>query len=120
MFALAIWDANQKHLLLARDRLGKKKPFYFDGASSFVFRPESHSWAEDPVFPRVPYLAAIRNYLPYSYVPYPQTAFQGIRKLPPAHYLLVREGHLSLHRYWDLDYAKQTREPQEDLTETLK
>ena len=120
MFALAIWDANQKHLLLARDRLGKKPLFYFDGPSAFIFASELQSLLEDHSVPRTPDLAAIRNYLTYSYVPYPQTAFQGIRKLPPAHYLLVREGHLLLHRYWDLDYAKQTREPQEALTERLR
>jgi len=120
MFALAIWDANQKHLLLARDRLGKKPLFYFDGPSAFIFASELQSLLEDHSVPRIPDLAAIRNYLTYSYVPYPQTAFQGIRKLPPAHYLLVRDGHLSLHRYWDLHYAEQSNGPVEALTERLR
>ncbi|MBM2836839.1 MAG: asparagine synthase (glutamine-hydrolyzing) [candidate division NC10 bacterium] len=120
MFALAIWDANQKHLLLARDRLGKKPLFYFDGPSAFIFASELQSLLEDHSVPRIPDLAAIRNYLTYSYVPYPQTAFQGIRKLPPAHYLLVREGHLSLHRYWDLHYTEQSNEPMEVLSERLR
>src|SRR3990170_7990137 len=120
MFALAIWDANQKHLLLARDRLGKKPLFYFDGPSSFVFASELQSLLEDQSVPQIPDLAAIRNYLTYSYVPYPQTAFQGIRKLPPAHYLLVRDGHLSLHRYWDLHYTEQSNEPMEVLSERLR
>jgi len=56
MFALAIWDANHKQLLLARDRLGKKPLFYFAGPSSFAFASELQSLLEDPSVPRVPYL----------------------------------------------------------------
>jgi asparagine synthase (glutamine-hydrolysing) len=120
MFALALWDANQKHLLLARDRFGKKPLFYFDGPSAFVFASELQSLFEEPAVPRIPDLGAIRHYLTHSCVPYPQTAFQGIRKLPPAHYLLVRSGRLSLNRYWDLHYAEQVSEPVEVLSERLR
>ncbi|MBI2902068.1 MAG: asparagine synthase (glutamine-hydrolyzing) [Candidatus Methylomirabilis oxyfera] len=120
MFALAIWDAHQGQLLLARDRFGKKPLFYFDGPSAFLFASELQSLLEDPSVPRIPDLAAIRNYLTYHYVPYPHTAFQGIRKLPPAHYLLLREGRLRLHRYWDLHYTEQSTESKDALAERLR
>jgi len=84
MFALATWDSNRKQILLARDRLGKKPLFYFDGPSAFIFASELQSLLEDQSVPRIPDLAAIRNYLTYQYVPCPQTAFRGIRKLPPS------------------------------------
>ncbi|WP_337286651.1 asparagine synthase (glutamine-hydrolyzing) [Candidatus Methylomirabilis sp.] len=120
MFALAIWDANQQQLLLARDRLGKKPLFYFAGSSSFAFASELQSLLEDTAVPRVPDLEAIRYYLTYRYVPSPYSAFQGIRKLPPAHYLLLKEGQLRTHRYWALRYAEKSDEPEEVLVDRLR
>jgi asparagine synthase (glutamine-hydrolysing) len=120
MFALAIWDANHKQLLLARDRLGKKPLFYFAGPSSFAFASELQSLLEDPSVPRVPDLEAIRYYLTYRYVPSPYSAFQGIRKLPPAHYLLLKDGQLRLNRYWTLHYAEKSHEPEEVLSERVR
>jgi asparagine synthase (glutamine-hydrolysing) len=120
MFALGIWDANHRQLLLARDRLGKKPLFYFAGPSSFAFASELQSLLEDPSVPRVPDLEAIRYYLTYRYVPSPYSAFQGIRKLPPAHYLLLKDGQLRLNRYWTLHYAEKSHEPEEVLSERLR
>ena len=120
MFALAIWDANHRQLLLARDRLGKKPLFYFAGPSSFAFASELQSLLEDPSVPRVPDLEAIRYYLTYRYVPSPYSAFQGIRKLPPAHYLLLKDGQLRLGRYWTLHYAEKSHEPEEVLSERAR
>ncbi|MGB4780428.1 asparagine synthase (glutamine-hydrolyzing), partial [Candidatus Methylomirabilis sp.] len=119
MFALAIWDGNRRQLLLARDRLGKKPLFYFDGSSSFAFASELQSLLEDPSVPRVPDLEAIRYYLTYRYVPSPYSAFQGIRKLPPAHYLLLKNGQLRVTRYWTLHYAEKSYESEEILSERL-
>ncbi len=120
MFALAIWDAKQRQLLLARDRLGKKPLFYFDGSSSFAFASELQSLLEDPSVPRVPDLEAIRYYLTYRYVPSPYSAFQGIRKLPPAHYLLLKDGQLRVSCYWALQYAEKSSESEKVLSERLR
>ncbi len=120
MFAIAIWDANRRQLVLARDRVGKKPLFYFAGHSSFVFASELQSLLEDPSVPRVPDLEAIRHFLTYQYVPYPSTAFQGVRKLPPAHFLLLKDGECRLVRYWDLHYAEKSRAPEKVLLERLR
>lgn len=120
MFALAIWDAKRRRLLLARDRFGKKPLFYFAGSSSFVFASEIQSLLEEPSVTRVPDLEAILLYLTYHYVPYPRTAFQGIRKLPPAHYLVLEEGRIRVDRYWTLRYAEKSRDPEGALSERLR
>jgi len=120
MFALAIWDANRRQLLLARDRVGKKPLFYFAGPSSLVFASELHALFQDPSVPRVPDPAAIRYYLTYRYVPSPYSAFQGIRKLPPAHFLLWKDGQLRLERYWELRYGEKSTEPEEVLSQQLQ
>jgi len=120
MFALAIWDMTRRRLVLARDRFGKKPLFYFDGPSAFVFASELQSLLEDPSVPRVPDLDAIRYYLTFQYVPYPCTAFQGIRKLPPAHYLILEQDQLRVERYWDLQYAAKTEESEPALADRLR
>jgi asparagine synthase (glutamine-hydrolysing) len=120
MFALAIWDMKRRRLVLARDRFGKKPLFYFDGPSAFIFASELQALLEDPSVPRVPDLDAIRYYLTYHYVPYPYTAFQGIRKLPPAHYLMLEGDQLRLGRYWRLQYAEKTQESEPALAERLR
>jgi asparagine synthase (glutamine-hydrolysing) len=48
---------------------------------------------------------ALHHFLGYGYVPAPFSAFKGIRKLPPAHYLVLRDRNITLHRYWSLRYG---------------
>ncbi|MCI0635407.1 MAG: asparagine synthase C-terminal domain-containing protein, partial [Actinobacteria bacterium] len=57
--------------------------------------------------------------LTYGYVPSPRSAFRGIRKLPPAHYALVRDGRVALERYWSLAYTPKRTEPEPVLVEEL-
>jgi asparagine synthase (glutamine-hydrolysing) len=108
MFALAIWDRRSHRLILARDRIGKKPLYYAWSAGAILFGSEIKALLTWPGLSRAPDLSAIDRYLTLGYVPSPQTAFAGISKLPPAHYLVVDappEGGLSepeLVRYWRL------------------
>jgi len=128
MFAFAIWDRQERTLFAARDRLGKKPFFYYQGPDAFVFASESKALLQDPEVPAVPDPVALHHYLTYGYVPAPWSAFRGVRKLPPAHYLLLRNGRLTLERYWTLRYCpqRQAAEPQlidellERLTEAVR
>src|SRR6516162_2550027 len=89
MFALAIWDQRSKCLILARDRLGKKPLYYAATGEGFVFGSEIKSLLAFPGMQREADLSALDQYLTWGYVPTPDTAFLGIRKLPAAHYLVV-------------------------------
>jgi asparagine synthase (glutamine-hydrolysing) len=108
MFALAIWDRRSGRLILARDRLGKKPLYYATTADGLLFGSEIRALLTYPVVKREADLSAIDRYLTWAYVPTPVTAFCGIRKLPPAHYLIVdARGDGSLGesepvRYWRL------------------
>lgn len=101
MFALAIWDARKKRLFAARDRLGKKPFFYCKTPSALVFASSINALLADPAVSRSPNFHAIDRYLHYQYVPSPQTAFEGIFKLPAAHFLTCDiAGDLKVDRYW--------------------
>jgi asparagine synthase (glutamine-hydrolysing) len=120
MFAFALWDLPRKRLVLARDRLGKKPLFYYHDERQFVFGSAPKAILQDRAVPAVPDPEAIHHYLTYGYVPSPFAAFRGFRKLPPAHYLVLENGTVTLHRYWSLHYeAPKRHETEEALGEEL-
>jgi asparagine synthase (glutamine-hydrolysing) len=106
MFALAIWDRRSRQLILARDRLGKKPLYYSATADAFLFGSEIKAVFAWPGLLRQANLPAIDRYLTLGYVPAPDTAFTGVRKLSAAHYLVVKthaDGSFAqpdLVRYW--------------------
>jgi asparagine synthase (glutamine-hydrolysing) len=115
MFALALWDRRSRRLILARDRIGKKPLYYAPNREAFLFGSEIKAVLAWPGMGRIPNLAAIDRYLTLQYVPSPDTAFAGVRRLPPAHYLVVGAGpdgswrELELVRYWELPEPRTAR-----------
>ena len=106
MFAFAIWDNHRKQLFLARDRLGKKPLVYFNKDGYFAFASEIKALLQISTFERKVDGNALHHYLTYQYIPSPYSIFEGIRKLPPAHYLLYeRSGNLKIERYWKLHFS---------------
>jgi asparagine synthase (glutamine-hydrolysing) len=102
MFALAIWDAGRRSLFLARDRIGKKPLYYWRGGDTFVFASEIKALLCHPDIPREIDWDALHHYLAFGYTPADRSIFAGIRKLPPAHTAVCRDGALHLQRYWRL------------------
>ena len=119
MFAFAIWDARTRTLCLARDRLGKKPLYYRLDADGIAFASEPKAFLAEPSFQSRPNLEAISHYLTYQYVPTPLSAFEGVRRLPPAHYLLVKDGRASVQRYWRLHYGEKRRLTEEEASAEL-
>ncbi len=123
MFAFAIWDSNLQQLFMARDRLGKKPLVYFHQNGRFSFASEIKAFLQIPGFERKVNASALHHYLTYQYVPSPDTIFEGIRKLPPAHYLLYdRRGNLKVERYWRLNFnsSHQTDTNVEELKDRIR
>ena len=83
MFAFAIWDAAERRLLLARDRVGKKPLYWREDGTSLAFGSELKALVADPVVPRRIDPVALHHYLTYQYVPAPWSIYEGIQKLPP-------------------------------------
>jgi len=126
MFAYAIWDENFQRLVMARDRLGKKPLVYTRTSKAFLFASEIRALLLDPSVQRQVNLPAIYAYLVRLYVPAPQTAFDNIYKLPPAHYLVLENGRLEIKRYWRVDFNQKKSsnfsetEAQEQLWQLLR
>ena len=96
MFAFAIYDKEKQQLFCARDRAGKKPFKYYHDSSVFIFASELKAILTQTEYKKEPDYLAIHHYLTLQYTPAPLTGFKGIKKLEPAHYLLldIPSGHM--------------------------
>jgi asparagine synthase (glutamine-hydrolysing) len=109
MFGLALWDGRRKRLILARDRIGKKPLFYSWDGRRLVFGSEIKAlWPAGGLSTDMD-LEALSDYFALQYVPAPKTIYRSVRKLRPAHYLVVEGSNLREVPYWDIRFD-QTRE----------
>lgn len=102
MFALALWDTRDQSLLLGRDRLGEKPLYYYRDAERLIFASEIKAIHADPTVPRTIASRGVVNFLTFGHAVAPQTIFEGVSKLPPAHYLRVQGGTVTITRYWHI------------------
>ena len=100
MFAFAIWDSSEHELWLIRDRLGVKPLYYTAVGGRLLFASEIKALLAHPDVPRRLRPSAVDDYLAFLYIPAPQTIFEGIEELPPAHWLRFSGGAIELRRYW--------------------
>ena len=106
MFAFAIWDARNRRLMLARDRVGIKPLYYTEPrGGGLVFGSEIKSLLEDSSVDRSWSAEAIDSYLTLLYVPGPATIYRHIHKLPPGHVLIAERGSIRIRKYWDLEFT---------------
>ena len=101
MFALAIWDARRRRLLLARDRLGKKPLYYYDDGRRLLFASELKALITDATVPRTLNWDAVGQFLALGNVAGSRSIFAGIRKLPPGHWLVCDGADIVTQPYWD-------------------
>jgi asparagine synthase (glutamine-hydrolysing) len=109
MFAFAIWDARDRRLVLARDRVGKKPLYYWCNGSVVAFASELKALCAGGLCPSVIDSESLDCYLTFGYIPAPRTLFAGVRKLRAAHSLVVLAGAQTERRYWELSFADPFR-----------
>jgi asparagine synthase (glutamine-hydrolysing) len=127
MFAFGIWDDLRKRLFLARDRLGKKPLYYFWDGERFLFGSEMKALLQDVSIPKTIDPLAIDSYLSFLYIPSPRTIFKEIRKLPPAHYMVVHCANSSNKQieiegpfqYWDVEFKAERTLSEPEWAERL-
>ena len=114
MFAFAVWDSIRKHLYLVRDRLGIKPLYYAASDGNLIFASEIKAILEHPAIVRDIDMPSLHDYLTFLYVPSPKTMFQGISKLPAAHWLRFADGNIAIERYWDLQFSHEENAASEE------
>lgn len=125
MFAIALWDRNQRKLILARDRLGIKPLYVQRDGAALRFGSEIKSILCDPEVPREIDLDGLNFFMAYLAAPPPYTLFKGIHKLQPGEMLIWRGGEVSTRVYWtpEITFAprqERTGEMVDELRERLR
>src|SRR6476619_2534245 len=94
MFAVAIWDARRRRLVLARDRYGIKPLYYRHAGGELRFASEVRSLPRGAID-----LDALEALLAFNSIPSPYSIFRDVRKLPAGHVLVWEDGEVTLERY---------------------
>jgi asparagine synthase (glutamine-hydrolysing) len=113
MFSFALWDEGTQTFVAARDRFGEK-PFYYalTNEGAIVFASELKSILSSGLIKPEIDEAALTHYLKHLYVHPWHTIYKNVHVLPPAHYLVYKDGKHHIKRYWDL--------PQQQLNITFE
>jgi len=120
MFAIVIWDSNQRRLLLARDRVGKKPLYYYADRNRIIFGSELKAILAADSIPRAVDPLAVSDYFSLSYIPAPRTIYKSVRKLQPAHYLVVNAAGLREAPYWRLSFSNVQNHTEAEWCELIR
>ncbi len=106
MFAFAVCDlrGSSAKLFLARDHFGIKPLYYCERGGKLAFASEVKALFEVPGIEAQINRDALDQYLTFLWVPDPMTMFEGVRKLPAAHYAVWQDGRFEVKQYWDLTF----------------
>jgi asparagine synthase (glutamine-hydrolysing) len=100
MFSFAIYDIPRQRLFMARDRMGEKPLHWTLAEGKFIFGSEIKGILVHPSAKKTVNTNALQQYLALEYVPAPESIFEGIHKLLPAHFLIVENGQVTIKSYW--------------------
>ena len=118
MFAVAIWDARARRLVLARDRYGIKPLYYRHDAGELSFASELRALPRGEID-----LDALEAFLAFNSIPAPYSIFRDVRKLPAGHLLVWEDGRIELERFArpaPVQIAELRRDDEAELIEELR
>jgi asparagine synthase (glutamine-hydrolysing) len=120
MFAFAIRNNDTGEVFIARDRLGIKPLYYHSGGGSFTFCSELRGLLSSGLAERVLDPVSLNSYLSFGAVQEPRTIIEGVRSLPPAHYIVINsKGEAGEPvSYWKLPATRGTLSQTEAIAET--
>ncbi len=130
MFAFGVWDNQEHTLTLARDHVGIKPLYYAHlpakgtDPGSFIFASEIKAILATGLISKAISAEALHQFLTFLWAPDPNTLFEGIKTVPPAHVLTFRHREISMRAWWDvsfddIDNSRSEAWWQERLLETL-
>ena len=115
MFAVAIWDAPRRRLVLARDRFGIKPLYYSEAGGELAFASELRALPRGEID-----LDALEAFLAFNSIPAPLTIFREVRKLPAGHLLCWEDGAVRLERFARPAPLPERDDEQAELVEELR
>jgi asparagine synthase (glutamine-hydrolysing) len=115
MFAVAIWDAPRRRLVLARDRFGIKPLYYRAVGGELAFASELRALPRGEID-----LDALEAFLAFNSIPAPLTIFREVRKLPAGRVLVWEDGTVRLERFARPAPLPERDDEEAELVEELR
>ncbi len=102
-FSFAIWDKRKQTIFCARDPIGIKPFYYYFKEGKFRWSSEPKAIFEDGAVPKEPNLQLICLYLLNRFDEREETLYKDVYRLPSSHFMVIENGHIRKHQYWDID-----------------
>jgi asparagine synthase (glutamine-hydrolysing) len=106
MFAFAIWDNHERTLTLVRDHVGIKPLYYAAVQNSIVFGSEIKAILASKLVTPSLNPEALHQFLTFLWAPDPNTLFEGVKTVPPGHYLQFKDRDLKVTQWWDASFER--------------
>ncbi|MBS2211509.1 asparagine synthase (glutamine-hydrolyzing) [Carboxylicivirga mesophila] len=124
-FAFSIWNEKTQSLFIARDRFGIRPLFYHQVSNQLIYASEIKCLFEHPQVDRQVNFEGLKESLIFWAPLSPNTFFDGVKELPPGHYMMFDKGQCTVHPYWKHQYtgkkfAGTIQEAAEELYGLLK
>lgn len=116
MFAIAIWDRQEKKLYLFRDRVGIKPLYYYHADGHFLFASELKALFSVPLVKKEINTDSVWNFLHLGYIPGDSTIYRQVRKIKPGQYAVLSAEGLTIGTYWSVESQLQPRTLNDETT----
>ena len=118
-FSVVIRNRENKELIIARDHFGIESLYYYWDEKKLLFASSIKALLSHPdIKPEINF-KALHTYLLFNYNPGNETMISGVKKLPPGHYLHIKNGKLEILRYWYLSFKNDEVKSEEQYVEEL-
>ena len=107
MFGAAVWDKKNRTLSLYRDRIGKKPLYYSIIGRNIIFASEIKSLLCHPDISTELDFTALYHYFSNKNISAPRTCYKNIKELEPGHFLVWKNGTVTIHSYWEVNFCDQ-------------
>ena len=113
-FAVSLWDRANRTLILGRDRVGICPLYYAERDGWLLWGSEIKALLASGLVDPVPDAKGVDHFFNFFAAGTTRTMFEGVKSLPPGHFLRVKDGRVALKRYWDLDFPDAGHERRMD------
>lgn len=120
MFAISLWDAPRKKLVLVRDRLGIKPLYHTTVDGMFLYASEAKQFLQYEGFRAEMNPAAVNRMFTYRTIPGTDTMFKGVTKLLPGHMIVFEKGSMTIKKYWDIEDTEASQASDETYAAGLR
>lgn len=106
-FAVSLWDRRERTLILGRDRVGICPLYYAEADGWLLWGSEIKALLASGLVHARPDVRGVDHLFNFFCAGTTRTFFEGVKSIPPGHFLVAKDGRVQLKQYWDLDFPDE-------------